>query len=93
MLFCSNYAKTYASTTRHGLFRRGYTALLRQLKLLTADAFVFKWKTVWEFFSRIFRRFHSRIEIYSCGQDHLGGYAVPQVKHRRDINLRLSVCF
>ena len=51
--------------------------------------FVFRWKMVWKIiFSCIFRRFQSRFDIYSCGQDHIGGYAVIQVKHRSDINLR-----
>ena len=48
-----------------------------------------------DIFSCIFRRFQSRFDIlvYSCGQDHTGGYTVIWVKHQRDINLTLSIYF
>ena len=49
------------------------------------------------FFSCVFRRFQSRFDIYSCGQDHTDGYAVLKVKHRRVINkaecLFFQICF
>ena len=57
--------------------QRGYTAILRQLKLLTADAFSVQEENDLEnIFSYIFRRFHSRFDIHSCDHDHTGGYAV-----------------
>ena len=56
------------------------------MKVLTQSMiFVFRWKTVWMMFS------FCMVSMISVV--HTGGYAVIQVKHRRDINLKLSVYF
>ena len=57
-------------------------------KALRSRRLVVRWKTVCEIiFSCIFRRFQSRFDICSCGQDHTRGYEVIQLYHRRHINL------
>ena len=69
----------------------GYTAMLRQPKLLTVVAFrVQVDNDLKNIFSCFFRRFQSVFDIYCCSQDHTGGYAVIQVKHLTDINLKLK---
>ena len=47
------------------------------------------------FFPSFFTGFNPGLTytVHRCGQDHTGGDAVLQVKHRRNINLKLSVHF
>ena len=74
--------------------RRGYTAILRQLKLLTINAFRVKMENSLEnilflHFLLVLVQFDT--DIFMIAVVHTGGYAVIQVKHQRDINLKLSV--
>ena len=68
-----------------------------QLRLDVASTLSSKLKNGLErkLFSCIFSAelIENRFDIYSCGQDHSGGYAVIEVKHWREINLKLSIYF
>ena len=71
--------------------RRGYTAMLRQQKLLTVDAFRVQVENGLEnFFSCISL---ASIQICDLWSGHTGDYVFIQVKHWRDINLKLSFYF
>ena len=72
--------------------QHNYTAILSQLKLLAVNAFRVQVENgLKNIFSNIVCLLQSRFDINSCGQDRTGGITVVQVKHRRDINLKLSV--
>ena len=72
--------------------RRGYKAILRQLYFLNSQRFScsggkrFGKCFLFAFFAGFNPVWHIIIAVV-----HTGGYAVIQVKHRRDINLKLSV--
>ena len=77
--------------------RRGYTAILRKLKLLTVDTFRVQVGNGLEnnFFPAFLPGFNPGLTYVAVVRTHTGGYADIQLKHRRDINhcLKLSVYF
>ena len=74
--------------------RRGYTAILRQLQSLHSQHFSWSGGKRFGkcFLSAFFAGFNPVWHIM-IAVVHTGGYVVIQMKHRRDINLKLSVNF
>ena len=72
--------------------RHGYMAILSHLRLLTVNAFRVKVEN--SFLSAFLAGFNPVNPVnIMIAVVHTGGYTVIQVKHWRDINLKLSVYF